>query len=84
MVSVPPRALAVFSVLEFSRLSGWEGGITIPTERGTVASLLCDGIASFGSIMVLLIGPREWKMILKPLGQMLVALQICAFDPLIT
>ena len=49
-----------------------------------MASLLCDGIASFGSIMVLLIGPREWKMILKPLGQMLVALQICAFDPLIT
>lgn len=48
-----------------------------------MASLLRGGIASFGSIMVLLVGPREWKMILKPLGRMPVALQICAFDPLI-
>lgn len=56
----------------------------IPIKRGTVASLLCGGIASFGSIIVLLVGPRESKMIMKPLGQRLVALQICAFDPLIT
>lgn len=56
----------------------------IPIKRGTVASLLCGGIASFGSIIVLLVGPRESKMIMKLLGQRLVALQICAFDPLIT
>lgn len=48
------------------------------------SDLLHNDMVTFGSIVVLLVGPNEWKRVFKRLGQVPVALKICIFGPLIT
>lgn len=81
MVSGPPRALTVFFSPLIQQTPVMQGKhYDLHLETNSDFPVVWD-VASFGSIMVLLVGPNEWEKVFKLLRQLPVALKMRTLIP---